>query len=101
MGIKKDLKLFTQHYDSIEYFFGVLCPLLSVLSLLDHLGAVRWAWALLFWMSAGHFSLYLYNLYPQIRHRPFAKGLFVFGVGMMWPVWCVLQFRKKRPVGLR
>ena len=88
-----------QHYESIEYFFGVMCPLLSTLSLLDYSGAIRWAWLLLLWMSCGHFTIYFYNLYPPLKHRPFARGLFVFGVGMLWPLWCALAARGKRLSG--
>jgi len=93
MKIKKyDL---TRHYRSVEQFFGVACPLLSVLSILDYFGAIRWAWVLLFWLSCGHWSLYLYDLYPALKYRAFVRGLFIFGVGLLWPVWCAQRLRKK------
>lgn len=85
-----------KHYESVEQFFGVACPLLSVLSVLDHFGLIRWAWLLLFWLSCGHWTLYLYDLYPTLKYRAFVKGLFVFGVGMLWPIWWALHLRKRR-----
>jgi len=85
-----------KHYESVEEFFGVACPLLSALSILDHFGLLRWAWLLLFWLSCGHWSVYAYDLYPVLKYRAFVRGLFAFGVGLCWPVWCAARLRKKR-----
>lgn len=85
-----------QQYESVEYAFGVICPLLGALSVLDNLGLLRWAWLFFLWLSCGHYLLYFYDVYPLLRYRPFAKGLFVFGIGMMWPVWYVLRIHKRR-----
>lgn len=83
-----------RNYEAVEHFFGVACPLLSALSVLDYLGMIRWAWLLLFWLACGHYMLYYYDIFPRIKYRPFVKGLFVFGVGLLWPLWCVLQLGK-------
>lgn len=85
-----------RHYESIEQFFGVACPLLSVLSVLDYFELIRWTWLLLFWLSCGHWTLYFYDLYPLLRYRPFFKGLFIFGVGLLWPLWCARYLRNRR-----
>lgn len=86
----------SKHYESVEQFFGVACPLLSALSILDYFGLLRWAWLFLFWLSCGHWSLYFYGLYPVLKYRAFVKGLFIFGVGLLWPIWCALQLRNRR-----
>jgi hypothetical protein len=83
-------------YESVEYFLGVACPLLGALSVLDHFGLIRWTWLVLFWMSAGHYALYFYDIFPSIKYRPFFKGMFVFGVGVAWPLWCLVRVPKKR-----
>ena len=85
-----------RNYESIEQFFGVACPLLSALSILDYFDLIRWTWLFLLWLSCGHWSLYLNDLYPVLKYRPFVKGLFVFGVGLLWPVWCTLSSRNRR-----
>jgi hypothetical protein len=93
--MKLRLRDLRRYYESAEYLFGVGCPLLSVLSVLDATGMVHWVWLLFFWMACGHFALYSSDTYPSIRYRPFARGLFAFGVGVAWPVWCTLHRRKK------
>jgi hypothetical protein len=77
------------------HIFGVICPLLCVLSLLDYAGLLRWTWLVFLWMSCGHFVLYLYNVYPRLKHHAFATGLFVFGVGLLWPIWLLRHLREK------
>lgn len=84
-----------QHYTSVEYCLGVACPLLSAVSFLDQWGLLGWTWLLMLWMSIGHFRLYLYNNYPKLKYRPFFQGLFVFGVGVLWPAWSTRAVPKK------
>ena len=84
-----------QHYDAAEHFFGVACPLLSVLSILNYLDLLPWTWLLMLWLATGHYSLYFFDVYPVLKkYRPFVTGLFVFGVGVLWPVWLAAQGRK-------
>lgn len=80
-------KRFAKHHDIAMHIFGVVCPLLCALSLLDYAGWLRSAWLLFLWLSCGHFLLYVYNVYPRLKHHAFATGLFVFGVGLLWPIW--------------
>lgn len=87
------------HYkhESILYVVGALLPVICAISLFDLFGLSRWAWAFLLWLSCGHYSIYYYDLYPtQIKYRGFGKGLFVFGVGVLWPVWCAVLLCKRR-----
>lgn len=81
-------------YDGLEHVFGVITPLASVLSLLDAFGLLAWTWLLLFWLSCGHWAIYYFDAYPTLKHRPFVRGLFAFGVGLFWPVWLAAR----RPV---
>jgi hypothetical protein len=91
---------FRRRYESVEYFCGVAVPLICAFSILDYFGLIRWAWLFLLWLSCGHYSIYFYDLYPlRLKYRPFGKGLFVFGVGVLWPVWCTVQMRKRRLSG--
>lgn len=83
-------------YEAVEHFFGVACPLLGALSVLDHWGLLGWMWLLFLWMSCGHYALYLYDACPVLKYRPFVKGLFVFGVGLLWPVWLAARGRDPR-----
>lgn len=76
-----------QAYDTVEHVFGVVAPLLGALSLLDFFGLLAWTWLLLLWMSCGHWALYFCDTYPELKHRPFARGMFAFGVGLLWPLW--------------
>ena len=71
----------------MEHVLGVATPLLGALTLLDFFGLLGWTWLLFFWMSCGHWALYFYGTYPHLRHRPFVRGMFAFGVGLLWPVW--------------
>lgn len=87
-----------KHHDAVEHLFGVACPLLSALSILDYLGLIQWAWLLMLWLSCGHYSLYFYDVYPALKYRPFVKGLFVFGVGVLWPIWCAAHVSRRRPL---
>ena len=84
------------YHDAVEHFFGVACPVLSGLSLLHYAEMIQWAWLFLLWLSCGHYSLYFYNVFPVIKYRPFVKGLFVFGVGLLWPVWCAAHANKRK-----
>lgn len=94
---RKSYGLLRQRYDAFEHMAGVVVPLLCVLSIMDYFGLLRWAWVLLFWLSCGHWSIYLYNAYPRLKYGAFSRGLFVFGVGMLWPVWCAPHlYNKKR-----
>jgi len=74
-------------YAHVEETAGVLCPLLSILSLIHQAGYVEWSALLFLWLGCGHTVLHFYGLYPQIGYRPFFKGLFAFGVGLCWPLW--------------
>lgn len=84
-----------RHHDAILHFFGVACPVLCALSLLDYSGMLRWTWVLFVWLGCGHFLLYFCDIYPRLRQHPFAAGLFVFGVGMLWPVWLVQRLPRR------
>ena len=84
-----------QGYDAVEHVFGVITPLASALSLLDAFGLLGWTWLLLFWLSCGHWVLYFYGAYPIVRHRPFVRGLFAFGVGLLFPVWLLARHRTR------
>jgi len=74
-------------YPYVEEFAGVLCPALSLMSLLHNGDALQWSAFLFLWLGCGHAVLHFYDLYPQLRYRPFFKGLFAFGVGLCWPLW--------------
>jgi hypothetical protein len=74
-------------YAHVEESAGVLCPLLSILSLIHQAGYLEWSAALFLWLGCGHTVLYFYGLYPELKYRPFFKGLFAFGVGLCWPLW--------------
>jgi hypothetical protein len=93
-GVMK--KSIHDRYQWVEYLFGVLCPILGVLSVLESLELLRWTFLLMLWMSIGHFTLYVYDVYPSLQYRPFAKGMFVFGVGLLWPVWCAVRVPKRK-----
>lgn len=94
----KNLQRLGKHHESLVYFLGVACPLLSALTILDHFELTRWAWLFILWLSCGHYTLYYYDLFPRLRYRGFIKGLFVFGIGLLWPVWCARRLPRK---GLR
>jgi hypothetical protein len=95
--MRRNTQQLRHKHESVLYVLGALLPVISAVSLLDTFGLSRWAWALLLWLSCGHYSIYYYGLYPnRIKYSGFGKGLFVFGVGAMWPVWCVAQRRKKK-----
>lgn len=83
-------------YEAVEHFLGVACPLAGALSLLDFWGLLAWTWLLLLWMSCGHYALYWYNACPALKYRPFVRGLFVFGVGILWPLWLAARARDPR-----
>lgn len=83
-------------YEGIEQFFGVACPLAGAVSLLDFWELLGWTWLLLLWMSCGHYALYWYDACPVLKYRPFVRGLFVFGVGILWPVWFAARGRDRR-----
>lgn len=74
-------------YPYVEEFAGVLCPLLSVMSVMHNADLLQWSAFLFLWLGGGHTVLHFYDLYPQLRYRPFFKGLFAFGVGIFWPLW--------------
>src|SRR5688572_32437847 len=79
---RAQLRRLRARYESIMHFFGVACPVLSALSILHYAGLIQWLWLFMLWLACGHFLLYFYNLYPLIKYRAFAQGLFVFGVGL-------------------
>jgi hypothetical protein len=83
-------------YGHIEETAGLLCPLLSILSLIYQAGYLEWSALLFLWLGCGHTVLYFYDLYPQLRYRPFFKGLFAFGVGLCWPLWYAHQSTRPR-----
>jgi hypothetical protein len=74
-------------YEAVEHVFGVVTPVLGALTVLDFFQQLAWAWLLFFWMSCGHWALYWQGTYPRLTQRPFVRGLFAFGVGLLWPVW--------------
>ena len=76
-----------QYHAAALHAFGVACPSLCTISLFEHAGIMPWVCLLFLWMSCGHFLLHFFNAYPRLRYNPFATGLFVFGVGVLWPVW--------------
>ncbi len=78
-------------YARVEEFAGLLCPLLSLLSVMYNVGSLRWSALLFLWLGSGHTVLYFYGIYPELRYRPFFKGMFAFGVGLCWPVWCAVR----------
>jgi hypothetical protein len=80
-------------HGGVEEFFGVLCPALSALSLMDDGARLAGAAALFLWLGWGHAMLFAFDLYPELRHRPFLRGLFAFGVGLGWPIWWAARRR--------
>jgi len=96
--MRTDIHRLRAPYRSVEHVLGVVCPLLGALSVLDAAGLLAWAWLLFFWMACGHYSLHACGIYPPLKYRAFVKGLFAFGVGLLWPVWC-LGYRRVRGVG--
>jgi hypothetical protein len=86
---------FVKYHDVAMYLCGVACPSLCALLLFDYAGLVGWVWMLFLWISCGHFFIYVYGLYPRLKHHAFAAGLFVFGVGVLWPVWLKLRMPQK------
>lgn len=80
-----------RYYAAIEEGAGVLCPLLAAMSLIPELATLQGVALLSLWIGFGHTLLHFYDLCPQVRYRPFFKGLFAFGVGVCWPLWFLLQ----------
>jgi hypothetical protein len=83
-------------YGHIEELAGVICPLLSVVSLLHYAGVLNWSALLFLWLGCGHTVLYFYDLYPPLRYRPFFRGMFAFGVGLCWPLWYATHIDRPR-----
>jgi hypothetical protein len=75
-------------YARIEHFFGVLCPLLWMVSMLHAHSALEWSAALFLWLGYGHCLFHVYQIYPTVRYRPFVQGLAVVALGLAWPLWC-------------
>ena len=74
-------------YQRIEESAGMLCPLLSIISVMNQFTSLRWSAWLFLWLGCGHAVLHFYNLYPRLSYRPFFQGMFAFGVGLCWPLW--------------
>lgn len=65
----------------------MLCPLLAVMSVVPELVSLRGIALLALWFGCGHTLLFFYGVFPQVRYRPFFKGLVAFGAGVCWPLW--------------
>jgi hypothetical protein len=76
-----------RHHDTAMHIFGVVCPALCAVSLLDLAGWLSWTWLLFVWLGCGHFMMYVHDVYPRLKQHAFATGLFAFGVGLLWPLW--------------
>ena len=82
-------------YAGVEESTGVLCPLLLVVSLIPELATLRGIALAALWLGFGHTMLHFYDVYPRLSLRPFFKGPFAFGAGVLWPGW----FQPGSPVG--
>jgi hypothetical protein len=83
-------------YAGIEFLFGVVCPLLWMVSMLHAHGLLQWSALLFLWLGYGHSLFYFYQIYPTVKYRPFLQGLAVVGLGLMWPLWCAQYAAPKR-----
>jgi hypothetical protein len=85
---------FGVNYNRVEHFFGVLCPVLWMVSVLHMHGMLEWSALLFLWLGYGHSLFYFYQIYPTVRYRPFVQGLAVVLLGLVWPLWCA-QYRPR------
>lgn len=83
-------------HDAIEHVFGVITPALGALTLLDFFGLLEWTWLFFFWLACGHWAAYGFDAYPRLPHRPFVRGLFAFGFGVLWPLWLATRAHGRR-----
>lgn len=74
-------------YTAVEEAMGMMLPILALASVMPDLVSLRAVALTALWIGCGHTLLYYFGLYPQLRYRPFFKGLFAFGAGVCWPLW--------------
>lgn len=84
-----------RYYALVEESAGMFCPLLALMSVVPELASLRGIALLSLWIGCGHTLLHFYDLCPEVRYRPFFKGLFAFGAGVCWPLW----FLPRTPIG--
>lgn len=85
-------------YDTLEECLGAVCPALSIASIAMQLGLLAWLGVLFVWIGCGLCCVHQARCYPRLPIRPFVRGLFNTGLGLLWPLWLLNRAQRAAAV---